>query len=564
MEHILVREKGELDLKQMLSIPYLLSPRLNPAKTELAYVTNMEGKFDLYIMDLASGESKQITTGDFSQNALTNYSWLDNANIIFSKDIGGSEQNNLFLLDVKSKIIDQLTNTPNSPEYVVDTKKDGKSALFISTRHGQMNIYQLNVKTKEITQLTIHERPIGYSLISYSPDGNIIAYCANEEDDRNNQDIYTYDLNTREVNRILQISSKSRETFALWNDNSSKFAFITDVNGSNQCGIYNIATGKYDLYGNADLEEVPKAFVEGGRKLLCLRNENGTTKPIYYDITTKECGIYDFPEGYTILIYPGSPAFEKLSDNEVIFEYLTTSKNQFFCKLNTETGKNTILLELNIPGIDSSLFSSAQHVWYDSSDGIKVPAILYKPRDFDPSKSYPGMIIPHGGPTAQTSMGFVAIRQIWTDRNYVVLYPNFRGSTGYGRKWLDGNIKDIGGMDFEDWSAGVNYLVENCSVDPRRIGIYGISYGGYATMLSVTKKPNLWKAACAWVGISHWMNLYDKSMPHFKEYIIQLFGDPTKEETQKLIEDRSPLNYISKDTSPILILHGINDPRCPI
>ncbi|KKL53105.1 hypothetical protein LCGC14_2278750 [marine sediment metagenome] len=121
----------------------------------------------------------------------------------------------------------------------------------------------------------------------------------------------------------------------------------------------------------------------------------------------------------------------------------------------------------------------------------------------------------------------------------------------FGKSGLAGKLKS-------------SLIIDQQQLNRDNIAIFGISYGGYATMLSLTKKPSLWKAGCAWVGISHWLNMYEKSMPHFKNYMIQLFGDPSKEEVRNLMNERSPLNYIKNIKAPILLMHGVNDPRCPV
>ncbi|OLS28639.1 MAG: Acylamino-acid-releasing enzyme [Candidatus Heimdallarchaeota archaeon LC_2] len=564
MELVKMKESGDFSLEDLMSIPILTNPELSPNGKTLAYVSNETKKFELYTMDISTNSKQKITSGEFSEGLLVNYCWVSNDEIIFTKDKDGDEKNNLFLLNLRTKEIDQLTDTPEFPEYIMSVSNEGKWGYFTSTRDGQYNLYKINIATKEVKQLTVYERPIGFGAAILSPDNNYLAYTANEENDVNNQDIYLYNTNTDEIEKVLQVSNNSRETFACWNIDGSKFAFSTDVNGINQCGLFDMESKKHILLGDGELEENPKAFLDNGDKLVCLRNQNGSVMPIMYNLINNEVIEFDFPSGFSLSIYPGTLPFVKLSEFEVIIDFTSTINNNRFYKLDIRDGTNSKIVDLPSGNVNQKLLIKAEHIWYLSSDGKQVPAILYKPRNFDPSKKYQGLIIPHGGPTSQATMGFVPQRQIWADRNVVVLYPNFRGSTGYGRKWQDSNIGDIGGMDFEDWTSGVDFLVNHCNVDRDNIAIFGISYGGYATMLSLTKKPSLWKAGCAWVGISHWLNMYEKSMPHFKNYMIQLFGDPSKEEVRNLMNERSPLNYIKNIKAPILLMHGVNDPRCPV
>jgi dipeptidyl aminopeptidase/acylaminoacyl peptidase len=172
------------------------------------------------------------------------------------------------------------------------------------------------------------------------------------------------------------------------------------------------------------------------------------------------------------------------------------------------------------------------------------------------------MVEIHGGPTGQFFRGFDPYAQFLADAGYVVIQPNVRGSTGYGVEFRDMALKDWGGGDLDDIEAAAEYLKNLPEVDAERIGVWGGSYGGYMTFMAVTKKPQLWKAAVAWVGITDLKKLYDSSMEHFKAYFVQQMGLP--EENAELWADRSAINFAHQMTSHLFILHGVNDPRCPI
>lgn len=124
------------------------------------------------------------------------------------------------------------------------------------------------------------------------------------------------------------------------------------------------------------------------------------------------------------------------------------------------------------------------------------------------------------------------------------------------------NLNDWAGGDLEDVAAGVTYLKSLGIVDPERVVVFGGSYGGYMTFMAVVKKPNLWKAGIAWIGITDLHRLYDNSMEHFKYYLRMLMGDP--QENAELWKDRSAINFVENLKAKLLILHGVNDPRCPV
>jgi dipeptidyl aminopeptidase/acylaminoacyl peptidase len=184
------------------------------------------------------------------------------------------------------------------------------------------------------------------------------------------------------------------------------------------------------------------------------------------------------------------------------------------------------------------------------------------PQDLPQDAKAPAIVIVHGGPTGQFFRGFDPFVQVLVDRGYVVLQPNVRGSTGYGVEFRDMNLNDWGGGDLEDVAAGVDYLASLGTVDPSRVAVFGGSYGGYMTFMAVVKQPELWKAGIAWIGITDLHRLYDKSMEHFKYYLRTLMGDP--QENAELWKDRSAINFVENLKAKLLILHGVNDPRCPV
>jgi dipeptidyl aminopeptidase/acylaminoacyl peptidase len=202
-------------------------------------------------------------------------------------------------------------------------------------------------------------------------------------------------------------------------------------------------------------------------------------------------------------------------------------------------------------------------VTYPSSDGLEIPAYLTSPKGL-PAKNLPTIIFPHGGPWGRDQWGYNPIAQFWANRGYAVLQPNFRGSTGYGRKFLDAGNLEWGRKMQDDVTWGAKYLVAQGIADPKRIGIMGGSYGGYATLAGVTFTPDLYAAAVDIVGPSNLITLLE-SIPPYWEAIRKLFsvrmGDPNTPEGKKLLTDESPLTYADKIKTPLLVAQGANDPR---
>ncbi|HYA96587.1 MAG TPA: alpha/beta fold hydrolase, partial [Methylomirabilota bacterium] len=202
-------------------------------------------------------------------------------------------------------------------------------------------------------------------------------------------------------------------------------------------------------------------------------------------------------------------------------------------------------------------------VHYKSSDALEIPAYLTLPKGVAP-KNLPALVIPHGGPWGRDVWGYNPLAQFFANRGYAVLMPNFRASVGFGKKFLDAGNKEWGRKMQDDVTWGVKYLVAQGIADPKRVGILGGSYGGYATLAGVAFTPEVYAAAVDIVGPSNLITLLE-SIPPYWEPIRKLFyermGDPNTPEGKALLIERSPLTRASQIKTPLLVAQGANDPR---
>src|SRR5882724_1664632 len=204
-----------------------------------------------------------------------------------------------------------------------------------------------------------------------------------------------------------------------------------------------------------------------------------------------------------------------------------------------------------------------QAVKYKSSDGMEIPAYLTLPKGIE-AKNLAVVIFPHGGPWARDDWGYDPFAQFWANRGYAVLQPNFRGSTGYGKKFIDAGNKQWGDKMQDDITWGVKYLIAQGIADPKRVGIMGGSYGGYATLAGVTFTPDLYAAAVDYVGPSNLNTLLETIPPYWeagRQLFYQRMGDPTTVEGKAQLDRQSPLNSANKIKTPLLVVQGANDPR---
>jgi dipeptidyl aminopeptidase/acylaminoacyl peptidase len=549
-----IKSKSNFDLRKLASIPNFYFPKLNYSNDTIAFYWDKTGRLELYTMDLATREIIQITDGELPRAIRSDYIWSrDSSKIIFTKDKEGDENHDFYEIDISQKEVNQITDTPRFEEHIIHSSPDGKWYTANSNRNGQMNVYRMSSNGSEFQQITAHENPADGG--HFSPDGSLIAYSGNEEANFRNRDIYLAKPDGSWAERVVQIKSGSQDFFADWANDGKSFAFTTDASGTDQPAIYHVESKEIRYFGGGKRNEAAQRLTKDGKYLICLRTKDASVYPVTYEIETGNRREFTFP--------PGVAAGSELLDDRYLFVTLNTPTTpSSLVKIDILEGEMETLLETDFGEIDANLIVDSEHFYYESLDRTKIPAIIYKPRDFDPNLKYPGIVVPHGGPTWQYFLMFSMMAQYLVDLGYVALFPNARGSIGYGVEFRDACLKDWGGKDHDDWVAGRQWIIDNASVDPDRVAVLGGSYGGYATLVCVTKSPDLWKTGIAWIPVSHLGNMYERSKEHFKYFLKTQMGDPVQ--FKDLWEERSPLNYVDNIRSSLMLIHGANDPRCPV
>ncbi len=544
-----------LPFDELMSLPSFSLPNLSYDKKKLAFYYDETGKIELYVMDLETKKIEQISHGEIPRAPRTGFAWDRKAeNIFFGKDAGGNEQNDVWSIDLTGKTV-ALTETPKAQEHVGVVSHDNEWITFMSTKSGQMNIHKMKLDGSEDTQLSASDVPVMGG--SWSPDDKWISMGTNEmKTNLENDDIYLYNNETGDMKRVIRITEKgSHDNFGDWAPDSKSFAFQSDASGVEKVGIFNIETEEIKwLSEGKDIEYVGK-FCPEGSQLAVLENTESTIKPIIYNVETGEKKELKIPQGLAFGV-------QWIDCTKIIFFYSSDLDRPEVWLYDLSTDKYEVLLKAEYGSIDKSMFSEPEYIKYKSFDGLEIPAIVYKPKDLPEGVKLPAIVNIHGGPTGQYFRMFNAFMQYVASEGFVVILPNIRGSTGYGVEFRDACIKDWGGKDLKDAVYAAEYLKTLSYVDPDRIGVGGGSYGGFMTFLAVTKEPEHWKAGFAWIGISDLLSMFDESMPHFKYFLQRQMGSPI--EDKDLWYDRSAINFADKMTAKLLILHGINDPRCPI
>jgi len=215
------------------------------------------------------------------------------------------------------------------------------------------------------------------------------------------------------------------------------------------------------------------------------------------------------------------------------------------------------------PWLDENELAPMKPIQYTSRDGMTIPGYLTLPVGAK-HENLPVVVNPHGGPWARDGWGFNPEVQFLANRGYAVLQMNFRGSTGYGKEFWQASFKQWGRTMQDDITDGVEWLKEQGIADPSRIGIYGGSYGGYATLAGVTFTPELYACGVDYVGVSNiftWMAAIPEYWKPYREMLYEMVGHP--ENDKELLESVSPFFHVDRIQVPMLVAQGANDPRVP-
>ncbi len=216
------------------------------------------------------------------------------------------------------------------------------------------------------------------------------------------------------------------------------------------------------------------------------------------------------------------------------------------------------------PALPSEHLATVQPIRYNARDGVEIPAYLTLPKGVSP-ENLPVIIFPHGGPWGRDSWGYSPVAQFYANRGYAVLQPNFRGSAGFGKAFLNAGNQQWGtGIMQHDITDGVQHLIDQGIADPERVGIMGFSYGGYATLAGLAFTPERYAAGASVVGPSSLITLMENIPPYWipiQDSMSLRVGDPDDPEDYERLKAQSPLFFANEIQAPLLVVQGANDPR---
>lgn len=539
------------------------SPRWSPDGTKLAFVSNREGKPQIFCLTKSGGEAKQLT---FCKNGAGSPVWSPcGEKIAFSVTLGKDET-------IHDRESEEKEKKELKPLIVEKMKYKSDASGFLDLdQYSHIGI--VNVETGEVEQLTTGEQD--YHLGSWSPNGKYITYSADLAEDRDfsfNSDIFLYNIATKETQQVTNSTGGFWQTS--WSPNSRYLSFL----GSEQefknathskVWIYDVEEKSLNCF-TSDLDAPVGDYVAGDF-------QQGATIPgvqwaddneSFYFIVSDHGSTHVYYGNLSGEIYPALHeaqhvygfSLNKQTHQAVVAISKPTLPGELFLA-NLQTGEVEQLTHTNDIFLKDRELSDAEPIEYESAEGWKVHGWIMKPAGFEEGKKYPLVLEIHGGPHAMYANTYFNEFQVLAAQGFAVLFVNPRGSHGYGQKFVDAVRGDYGGNDYNDLIAAVDYALETYDfIDKERLGVTGGSYGGFMTNW-IVGHTDRFKAAVTQRSISNWISFYGVSDIgyYFSEW--QILADLNDIET---LWKHSPLAYAKDIKTPLLILHSEKDYRCPI
>jgi dipeptidyl aminopeptidase/acylaminoacyl peptidase len=532
----------------------------SPDGQQIVFTSDIAGRFNLWKVSASGGWPIQLTQSDDRQY---NAGWSpDGKWIVYQQDRAGDELWDLYAVPSDGGEIINLTNTPAIREQDPHWSHDGSTIAFAyKPKDGsQYDIALLNWSTRKV-QLLTHERQPGYAwnVVAWNSNDKAI-YAGRVNPPFTDADVYRIDVATGKMENLTAHQGTIRYLGSSLSPDDKTLLLSSDAKGGYMnVGLLDVTTRKVTWVTDLKWETFAGNFSPDGQRYTYIVNEDGVIDAYLVDRSTNHADKVDLPHGLNA--FSGNPnEFAPQSDRVIVSHEASNQPGELWVYSLRSRHADQLTFSA-IASLRATPLPSSEIVHYKSFDGKIITALLWVPFNLKRDGSNPAIVLPHGGPTGQMVDYWNTDVAALASRGYVCIAPNPRGSTGYGLDFQKANFQDLGGGDLKDEIAGVDFLNATGYVDPRKIGIYGGSYGGFMTLMAIGRTPHVWAAAVDEYGIISWSTMLKSSDPSLNEYVKALLGNP--EENRKVYEEDSPITYIRSEKAPLLVLQGDNDPRVP-
>ncbi len=528
---------------------------LSPDGQTIAFRQSVTGVPQVWTVPATGGWPSQLTFG----GAVSNHSWLPTGDgLLYGADREGDERLGLKIIapDGTSERIAR----PYSRAFVApgDYSSDGRYLAYATTQRtgSDYDIHVLDLETG--ADRRVFEGRFGFFVAGWRPGTSDIVLRETRGEDGNN--LHLLNVDTGLLTPLFVPDEPNAYSDITWLPNGSGFYLTTNQGRDfSALAFYDMGEGTLETVAapeNADVESVTLAGA--GRYLIWTVNDGGFSLLKGLDRSTGKT--LPRPEG----LAPGIYSLDGAEDAPVVAITVRGPATPGEIRTwNIETNRLVLAAPSELAGLDPSAFVTPESLFFKASDGVRLNGLFYKPQGAGDTPP-PVVVMVHGGPTAQARPGFRAVTQYLLAQGIAVFDLNFRGSTGFGKRFanLDNQFNRTDSV--RDVADAIDWLGTTGRVNAKKAAVMGGSYGGYLTNAVVGMYPDKFVAGVSFVGVSDWVRALETASPALKASDRIEYGDITDPKVREYHASISPINFVDKITASLMVLHGANDPRDPI
>jgi len=539
--------------------PERISPRLSPDGTRLAWIApDKKNVLQVWVKTIGKDDDK-IVTAD-KKRGIRQYLWAeDNHTLLYMQDTDGDENFHVYGVDLVSGNVRDYTPIQGVRAGVVATDEKFPNEILV----------QMNARTRESFDVHRLNLETGALVLDTENPGDFVGWTADDD-----MKIRMGQVSTADGGTEIRVREDARTPWRSWmkvgpEENLGALEFTKDGKslyiessiGSDTARILerNIATGAEKLIAHSPEVDSGEVMIHPRTKVIeAVSFEPGRRQWKVIDPAVQA----DFDALAKVQDGDFSIISRDRADRTWLVAYTSDRGPVRYYSWDRAAKKSTFLFTAQ-PKLENLTLAEMKAVVVPARDGLKLNSYLTLPAGI-PAKNLPMILFVHGGPWARDTWGYNPMAQWFANRGYACLQVNYRGSTGYGKKFLNAGNKQWGLKMHDDLIDAVDWAVAQGYADPKKVAIFGGSYGGYAALAGVTITPDKFACAVDIVGPSNIRTLIGTIPPYWKPMLAQFavrVGDVNDPKDAELIKKASPLSMADKIKRPLLIGQGANDPR---
>lgn len=537
--------------------------QLSPDGSYISYMAPYKDRLNVFVRRVDETDEHAIRITNETERSVAGYMWADNQRLLYMKDTAGDENYQLYGVHRDGSDDRAYTAFDGVRTSLIDDLEEQLGVVMIGMNKRNPEVfdpYRLNIETGELTLLAENPGNIQGWMTDHNGrlrvataivDGVNTQILYRDTEDEPFKPVLT--TNFRDVVSFMEFTPDNKEVYAATNLHRDK-TILVRMNPAT-CEELEV------LYENERYDIASISYSRKRKKLLSVYC-TGHKEPVRHYFDAEEEQLRQRIKAHFPNQRYGIADTDKAEENYLIYVGGDRTRGSYW-HYNALTDEAKKIADL-APWIKSDEMNAMHPVCYTTRDGLQIEAYLTLPDGLTPdtAKQLPVVVNPHGGPWARDCWGYSSEVQFLSNRGYAVFQMNFRGSTGYGRHFLEASYKQWGLKMQDDITDGVKWLIEQGIANPKRIAIYGGSYGGYATLAGLTFTPDLYACGIDYVGVSNLFTFMQTIPPYWRpmlEMMYEQVGHPEHDADQ--LAATSPALHADKIKVPLFVAQGANDPR---